>query len=90
MSAADHRRQAEQLLEQAATTGSDYDKTLALMQANLHASLAISEDLTIANRYLRDIVATDNKVSYKPTPDPDADERVIEYVSRFLGKEFRQ
>ncbi len=90
MSAAAHRRQAEGLLEQAATTSSDYDKTLALMQANLHASLAISEDLTIANRHLRDIVATDNKVSYEVTPDPDADERVIEYVSRFLGKEFRQ
>ncbi len=37
MSAADHRRQAEQLPEQAATTSSDYDKTLALTQANLHA-----------------------------------------------------
>ncbi len=74
MSAADHRRQAENLLEQAATTGSDYDKSLALMQANLHASLAISEDLTIANRHLKAIVATDNTIE----------------TTRFLGKEFRQ
>ncbi len=74
MSAADHRRQAEQLLEQAATTSSDYDKTLALMQANLHASLAISEDLGITNRHLKAIVATDNTIE----------------TTRFLGKEFRQ
>lgn len=59
MSAADHRQQAESLLAQAESTDNAYDSSVVLMKANLHASLAISEDLAIANGHLREIAATD-------------------------------
>lgn len=62
MSAAEHRQRAEALLAESESTDNAYDSSVALMKANLHASLAISEDLDVANGYLRGIAATDQVI----------------------------
>ena len=97
MSAADHRRQAEALLAQSTSESNAYDTSLAIMQAGVHASLAISEDLELTNSYLKAIVETDETID-NVTFAPDASAQAfVDAVkrqtdarrTRFMGREFR-